>query len=284
MSKLRQQFIRDLQIENYSENTIRNYVTAVEKFAFYHSKCPSIIGEQEIKEYLGYVVRQNKSWSYVNIIQSALKKLYANTLNQEHKMTMIKRPKLPKTLKTIVPRSDVVKLLDNCRNIKHKVIFMVMYACGLRISEVCSIKLNDVDSARKVIQVRNPKGKKEREVKMPKELLEWMRRYYLEKKPKVYLFEGQHPGHPITTGTVDKSLKSWIKKSGIKRSFSAHDLRHTHTTHSIEEGSDPLAVKNNLGHASLNTTMVYYHLTTRLRNTLISPLETLPGYGKGKKV
>lgn len=280
MSELRRRFIRDLKIKNYSDSTIKIYVNSIEKLSKYFGKCPTLLNEEDIKNYLGYVVSLNHSWSKVNIIQSAIKKLYRDTLQQEFKIASIQRPKLDSKVKSILSREEIVKLLDSCSNIKHKVIFMTMYACGLRVSEVCSLQISDIDSSRMVIQVKNPKGHKQREVKMPEELLEWLRLHIKSCPSKDYIFKGQGHISKITARTIQEIFRQKIIKTGIVKKVSTHVLRHTHTTHCIEEGSDVLAVQKNLGHKNIRTTLTYYHLTAKLQKTLISPLETLPSYGK----
>ncbi|MBK6565956.1 MAG: site-specific integrase [Saprospiraceae bacterium] len=279
MTELRKRFMRDMSISNFSNNTIRNYTEAVSKLARHYKKCPSQITEEEIRDFLKVVLDENKSWSHVNIIQSALKLLYTKTLDQSYKVDRLQRPKAEKTLKYILSQAEVVRLLDLCKNVKHKLIFMVMYATGLRVSEVAALKLTDIDSARMIIQVRNPKGHKQREVKMPSELLVWLRIYYQKYKPALYLFEGADKKSHLSHRTIQTIFKQRILAAGIKKPVSSHDLRHTHTTHCLEEGSDLQAVQRNLGHSNIKTTLTYYHLTNRLKTTLISPLETLPGYG-----
>ena len=281
MTELRRRFIRDLEIKNFAAHTIKNYVSAIEKLAKHYKKCPSELSEEALKDYLGKIVSQKKSWSHVNIIQSAMKKLYIGTLNQEYKVSKITRPKVEHKVKSIISRQEIEKLFDSCNNIKHKVIFMTMYGCGLRVSEVTNLMAKDIDSARMVIQVKNPKGHCEREVLMPPELLNWLRQLYKEQPTKEYLFRGQGSNLHITERTVQAIFQQRIKQAGILKKVSTHDLRHTHTTHSIEEGSDLIAVQKNLGHQSIKTTLGYYHLTTKLQKTLISPLSTLPKYGKG---
>ena len=280
MTELRRRFIRDLKIKNYSDATIKIYVRSIENLSKHFGKCPSLLTEEDIKNYLGHIVSLNHSWSHVNIIQNALKKLYRDTLQQEYKIANIKRPKLVSKVTSILSREEIVKLLDSCSNIKHKVIFMTMYACGLRVSEVCSLQISDIDSSRMVIQVKNPKGHKQREVKMPEELLEWLRLHIKSCPSKDYVFKGQGYINKITPRTISEVFRQKIVKTGIVKKVSTHALRHTHATHCIEEGSDVLAVQKNLGHKNIRTTLIYYHLTAKLQKTLISPLETLPSYGK----
>lgn len=279
MSKLRERYIRDLAIRNYAETTQRNYVDAVKRLALHYNKCPSEISEEEIKDFFKVLLDDNKSWSRVNIIQSAIKILYTETLDQPYKVERLKRPKTENKVKYILSQSEICRLFDGCKNLKHKLILMTMYATGLRVSEVAALKISDIDSSRMVLQVRNPKGHTEREVKMPVELLVWLRIYYKQYSPKEFIFEGADKTESISERTIQTVFKQRVKAAGIIKPVTTHDLRHTHTTHSIEEGSDIQAVQRNLGHTCITTTMQYYHLTTRLKNTLVSPLETLPGYG-----
>lgn len=279
MTELRKKYIRDLQIKNYSAHTIRNYVKAIEQIALYFNKCPSELSLEEIKDYLAYQVSLKKSWSYVNIIQSALKKLYTDTLQDPHRIELLKRPKLDKNIPFILNREEIVRFLDQCK-VKHKVIFMIMYGCGLRVSEVAQLHIRDIDSSRMVIQVRHPKGHVQREVPMPESLLFWLR-YYIQQKPsKGYLFCGRDGITPLPPRSIQRVFAYQLKNSKINKPVSTHSLRHAFATHAMEEGSDLLALQKCLGHKSITATMTYYHLTPKLNRSLVSPLLSLPKYGK----
>lgn len=279
MTTLRKKFIRDLQINNYSPHTVRNYVKAIERMSLYFNKCPSELSIEEIKDYLAYQVSLKKSWSYVNIIQSALKKLYTDTLEDPGRVELLKRPKLDKKVPYILSREEIVGFLDQCK-IKYKVIFMIMYGCGLRVSEVAQLHIRDIDGSRMRLQVRHPKGHVQREVPMPGPLLFWLR-YYIKQHPsKGYLFCGRDSITPLPPRAIQRVFSYQLKKSSINKPVTTHSLRHAFATHAMEEGSDLLALQKCLGHKSITTTMAYYHLTPKLNNSLVSPLLSLPKYGE----
>lgn len=138
MSKLRERYIRDLAIRNYAETTQRNYVDAVKRLSIHYNMCPSVITEEEIKDFFKVFWDDYKSWSRVNIIQSAINILYSETLNQPYKVERLKRPKTEHKVKYILSQSEISRLLDGCKNLKHKLILMTMYPTGLRFSEIAA--------------------------------------------------------------------------------------------------------------------------------------------------
>lgn len=164
MSQLRKRFIRDLTIRNYSPLTIRSYVSALSQLACRYKRCPSQITVEEMKDYLDEMVKAKKSWSTLNIFISSVNRFYKETLGKEGVLDRLKRAKKQRKLPSILSKQEVNKIINAHKNIKHRLILMTIYSAGLRIGELCRLKLTDIDSARMRIKIRDAKGHKDREV------------------------------------------------------------------------------------------------------------------------
>lgn len=275
MSQLRKRFIRDLSIRNYSNRTIRSYVTAVKKLSQFYGRCPSEINADEIKEYLNHLRQKGGSWSMINLTMSACNRLYKDTLNQPEKMQSIKRPKHILTLPVVLSEQEVATFLKSFRNIKHKALFMTIYSAGLRCNEASKLKVRDIDSQRLRIIIRDAKGHKDREVILSSRLLTYLRHYVKIYRPREYLFYGQDIANPISQSTIQKIFRKNLKRSGILKKASTHTLRHSFATHLMNKGIDIRIIQQLLGHKSIKTTLKYCHLAKDRFGNTQSPLDDL---------
>jgi len=171
--------------------------------------------------------------------------------------------------------SEVKALLAAHGNIKHKVMLAVCYACGLRSSEVLHLQPRDIDTHRGVIHIRKGKGMKDRIVPLSQQLLEELRAYYKAFRPKKWLFEGQHRGHPYSATSLRKVLKSACKKANIDKPVTTHWLRHSFAMYLLESGTDLRYIQVLLGHKSSRTTEVYTHVSTKNIQNIQSPYDAL---------
>jgi len=182
--------------------------------------------------------------------------------------------KLPK----FISKQEVAKILKVTKNRKHLCIIKLLYGAGLRLNELLSLKITDIDSNNMLILVRQSKGNKDRMVMLSKNLLSDLRLYFMEYKPKIFLFEGQNKLQYSSTSvqqTVKKAAKRAAKRAGIKRKVTPHILRHSFATHLIEDGTDIRYVQELLGHNSIKTTQIYTHITDVSKSTIKSPLDSL---------
>lgn len=273
MSQLRERFIRDLSIRNYSKRTIRSYVAALKGLTRFHRKCPSEITSQEIKDYLNHLTKLGRSWTTVNIVLSACNLLYRDTLGQDEKIQSLKRPKLINKIPVVLSEVEIEHLLKVIKNVKHKAIMMTIYSAGLRCGELSNLRIKDIDSTRSRIIIKNAKGHKDREVILSDKLLNYLREYVRIYRPNDFLFNGQESGKPISASTLQKVFKKALKVSGIQKEASLHTLRHSYATHLMNKGIDLRIVQKLLGHKSIKTTLIYCHLSDdRFANTK-SPLD-----------
>ena len=206
---------------------------------------------------------------------NALKFYYEQVLRREKFFWEIPRPKKRLILPKIISKERIAALINAIENKKHKTIIMLTYACGLRVSEVVSLKVNNIDSARRVIYVINAKGKKDRVVTLSPSMLIMLREYYKVYKPKEHLFEGQFENEHLSERSIQAVIQRAKLKAGIRQPGSMHMLRHSFATHLLEKGIDVTFIQKLLGHNNIKTTLGYLHVTNKDLVNIISPLEDI---------
>jgi site-specific recombinase XerD len=185
------------------------------------------------------------------------------------------RPKKPLQIPRMFSKEDIEKILKAIDNLKHKTILLLCYSSGLRVSEVVSLRVKDIDSNRMVINIRAAKGKKDRIVPLSPTTLKHLRAYFKEHKPTDFFFEGQYKGEPYSSRSIQLVLAAAKKKAGVNRGGSIHALRHSYATHLLDKGVDITYIQKILGHNDLKTTLRYLHVTNRDLSKIESPLEDL---------
>lgn len=170
---------------------------------------------------------------------------------------------------------EVKSILLSPKNLKHRTMLSLIYACGLRRSELLNLKINDVDSKRGLLRINRAKGTKDRVVPISQKTIEMLREYYLAEKPKLYLFEGQKRGEAYSPTSIQAVLKSAARKSGIKKPVTLHWLRHSYATHLLESGTDLRYIQELLGHNSSKTTEIYTHVSQKSLQNIKSPFDEL---------
>jgi len=260
----------------YSEHTQRTYLAAFEEFInYYHQYDISKIDDMKVVAFIRYLVTERKvSTAYQNQSINAIKFYYEKVLYSPRKVYYIDRPKVEKTLPTVLSTSEVASLMKQVVNIKHKTILMLTYSSGLRISELLNLKLTDIDSQRKQIKIEQGKGKKDRFTILSEKVLPLLRDYYTQYKPAYYLFESPD-GKQYSTTSIHIILSDAVKKAGIKKRVTMHTLRHSFATHLLEQGTDLRYIQSLLGHESTKTTQIYTHITTKGFDQIKSPLDSL---------
>ena len=180
---------------------------------------------------------------------------------------------------TLFPLDDddkeVKRLLDVCRNIKHRSMLSLIYACGLRRNELLNLCLQDLDSKRGILIIRPAKGKKDRIVPLPEKIVVLLREYYKKEMPQKWLFEGQKKGTQYDERSIEEVMKKAVRRSGIKKNVTLHWLRHSYATHLLEAGVDLRYIQELLGHKSSRTTEIYTHVSTKSLQSIRSPFDTL---------
>jgi len=275
MTPLRKRFIDDLRLKNFSDSTIKVYVQAVEKFAKFLGRSPDESTAEDVRAFLIHELDRGLSRSYCVIQQNALRHLYLDTLGRADELKSIPRPKRERRLPVVLSREEVRRLFAVTGNLKHKALLMVAYDAGLRLSEILNLRSEDIDSQRMVIRVRQGKGKKDRYTRLSAGLLKLLREYWREYHPESLLFPGAHPNKRYDIATPGHILKKLCRKAGITKRVSMHTLRHSFATHLLEAGTNLRVIQRLLGHANIQTTCLYTHISIEDLREAPSPMELL---------
>ncbi len=277
MGKLYDRMREDLILKAYSRHTREMYLRCAGHFVKHFMRSPDEMGEQEIREFLLHIVRVRKASPFTQgTYVSAIKFLYTVTLKRPEAVKDISHPKRPIKLPVILSPQEVLSVFEKVRSVKYRAIIATAYAAGLRISEVCALRISDIDSTRMSIHVRSGKGQKDRYVFLGESLLALLREYYKAERPKgEYLFPGQKPGSHLSRHTVSLVLRKIIGKAAFSKKITMHTFRHCFATHLMEAGTDIRVLQVLLGHSSIKTTLRYTHITDRLVGKLVSPLDMI---------
>jgi len=273
LQKLKQQLI----LKSYSPSTIRTYTNEYVQFLYtIKDKPANEFSVERIKDYLQYCHTSLKlSEATLHSRINALKFYYEQVLKKEKFFWEIPRPKKQLQLPKVISKEQIAMLINAIENTKHKTIIMLAYACGLRVSEVISLKVKHVDGQRKIILIEQAKGKKDRIVSLSPGMLIMLREYYKQYKPADYLFEGQFENEHLSSRSIQQVLQKAKEKAGIKQDGSMHMLRHSFATHLLDKGIDVVFIQKLLGHNDIKTTLKYLHVTNKDLVHILSPLEDI---------
>jgi site-specific recombinase XerD len=276
MTPLRRRMIEDMRLKNLSPRTIEAYTSRVATFARHFGRSPQDLGRDDVRAYLLYLVQKKKvSWSVYNQTLAALRFLYEVTLGRKDALERIPFPKQPKRLPVVLSLDEVARFFSAVAGIRHRAILMTAYAAGLRLSEVTGLRVEDIDSKRMVIRVRQAKGRKDRYVMLSPRLLTLLREYWKAARPTDWLFPGDVPGQPISGKAVYMVCVQAARTAGLGKHVTVHTLRHSFATHLLEAGTDLRTIQVLLGHRKLETTAVYTHVSPATVQATSSPLDRL---------
>lgn len=277
MGELYQKTEQDLVIRNLAPATRKEYLRCCRNFARYHMRSPREMGLPEIKEFLGQLVREGAGPETLKMHVAGVKFLYGVTLDRQQVADKIPWPKIPHRQPDILSLSEVERLLAaGAENLIPSTVEMTAYAGGLRISEACRLRPEDIDSSRMLIHVRQGKGKKDRFVMLSEQLLHVLRAYWKQVRPEGgWMFPGRKKGEPISRSAVGKALKAAAQKAGIRKRVTPHLLRYSFATHLLEAGADIRVIQVLLGHSSIRTTARYTKVSARHVASVKSPLDRI---------
>ena len=279
--KCPEEYIHKLEERRYSQSTIRAYVPLFEEFLNHFPEVElKELGEKEIMEFSHYLVTIRKvSSSHQNQAINAAKFFFEKVKGGERKYYHVDRPIREKALPEVCSEEEIVAIFKATENLKHKAILMTIYSAGLRLGELISLKIKDIDSKRMQIRVEQGKGNKDRYTLLAQKTLEILRLYIKQDRPHHFLFEGQgskiESPLPYSKRSVQNILRDALEKTKIKKKVTVHTLRHSFATHLLEHGTDLRYIQDLLGHESPKTTQVYTHITTRGFDQIKSPLDGL---------
>jgi integrase/recombinase XerD len=262
-AELMTRYAQMISIKRYSYSTLKTYSQAFLAFLDWCGpRMPLDLSVQDVVDYLCLcIARAHISETVQNQIINAIKFYYEKVEGRPRTLYPIPRPKRYVPLPKLLDKSEVRDMIRGTNNIKHRCMLMMLYGCGMRLNEVLSLLPSDVDSKRMVLHIRRAKGKKDREVPLPQQLLDALREYFKEHRPMTWLFEGTSPGEPYSDRSLQAVVKQAAARARIQRPVTAHMLRHSYATHLMEAGIDLRYIQSTLGHASIKTTEIYTHVS-----------------------
>lgn len=280
MTPLRQRMIEDMRIRGFAESTQKIYVDCVAKFARFYGESPANLGREEIRRFQYYLATQtDTSRSHQRQVACALRFLYHTTLRKNWPIGQIPCPRERKKLPTVLSREEVRRFFEAVESVKYRVVFMIAYSAGLRVSEITHLQVHDIDRERMVIHVRRGKGAKERFAILSPSLLGPLDAYMSAARPALWLFPGKDRRRPLTRSAVHYACARITKRAGLKKRVSPHTLRHCFATHLLESGEDLRTIQRLHGHDSLGSTSIYLHLSPDSQRRVVSPLDSLEAQG-----
>lgn len=270
------EFSSYLKSLRFSPNTIISYTEALKCFFRYVGNKPvreiEISDIQDFNE--GHILKNKLSTSYQNQVINAVKKFYERHTQLKFLIQDLERPKSASRLPVVLSLVEVEKLLNSIQNLKHRTMLTLIYSCGLRVGELISLRIRDIDSDRMVIHIHHSKGAKDRVVPLAPSALDLLRHYYKAYKPKEFLFNGESSlSYSVTS--LRAIFRAAIKRTNITKNCTLHTLRHSYATHLLESGVNLRYIQELLGHRSSKTTEIYTHVSSDDCRKVISPLEKI---------
>ena len=262
MKDVKQRMIEDMKLRGLAPRTQDRYLHAIKALTEHYDRPANKLSEEQVRKYLLYLIEsKGYAQSTFNIDLSAIKFLCRRTLGREWSLLHLKATKTHKKLPVVLSREEVWGLLDLVRSSIPRTCLMLMYTCGLRVSEAVNLRIEDIDSQRMVIWARNTKGYRDRSIPLPTETLTQLRLYWRLRRPAKWLFPSKYTTRAVTTNCVQRCLKATVRRSNINKNVGCHTLRHSYATHLLEAGVHLRVIQALLGHKRITSTFVYMHLT-----------------------
>lgn len=277
MTELRRRMIQDLQLHGYAERTQQSYLSAVNLLARFFNRSPDLLGDEEIRSYFLHLINvRQASRSTVRQYLSGIKFFYETTLGRPLPVLDLIKPRKRFKLPLVLSVAEVRSILALVRNPKVQMALVLIYACGLRLSEGCRVRTEDIDGDRLQLWVRDSKGGKDRAVPLPAATLCRLRAYWkAQRLSGPWLFPAPRGNTPVGPSLLQKTFKAALRQSPVDKNVSIRTLRHCYATHLLEQGVDLRVIQALLGHASPTTTTIYTHLTQKVLDNLTGSLNYL---------
>ena len=277
LNKQISEFRKWLEHKRYSESTIKTYTESVKTFLIFMLPKPvhEIVAGDMVKFVNEYIIESDYSYSYQNQVVNAAKLFFREVIKSKLDVEKFERPRRQHPLPNVLSKEEIKAILNAPVNVKHRTMLSLIYACGLRRSELLNLKPVHIDSKRGLLIIKDSKGKKDRIVPISDKIIEILREYYKMYKPQIWLFEGQKAGEQYSETSLQEVLKIAIKKAKINKPVSLHWLRHSYATHLLESGTDLRYIQELIGHKSSKTTEIYTHVSTNSIQKIKSPFDDL---------
>jgi integrase/recombinase XerD len=279
MTELRQRMDNAMLLRGMAERTRESYLAAVTRLARHYHRPPDQLSPEEVQAYLVHMLREEHlAWSTCSIAVHAFRFLYPTTLGRPATVFMIPGPKSRQTLPEILSPAEVRRVIEATVTRKQRALLATTYGAGLRVSEVVRLQLRHIDTDRMCLRIEQGKGGKDRDTLLSPRLLEELRAYWKQYRPREWLFPGREGKRPLDVSTAQKFYYAAKGRAGITKRGGIHALRHAFATHLLEAGTDLPTIQRLLGHGDIGTTMRYLHLARRTILKTTSPLDWLdPG-------
>jgi len=277
MGILKTKMEADLKLRNLRPKTQAIYLNCIRDFAKFHHQSPERLGTEHVRAFLLHLREERKlSPSTQKVHVAALKFLYRVTLDRPEVVKPFFMPKVQSKVPEILSGSEVHDLFHAVEIIQYRAVLMVLYGAGLRIREACRLRIEDIDSQRMLIRIRDGKGGYDRYAMLGPRLLRVLRAYFRHVRPQgPWLFPGANAESPLSPESVRRVLHKATRKCGIKKKVTPHSLRHAFATHLLESGEDIRVIQVLLGHRSISSTTPYAQVSTRHIARTKSPLDRL---------
>ncbi len=286
---LRQRLIEDMAARKLGHHSQRSHLSSCERFAAFLERSPETATADDIRRFQLFLIDSGASICNRNRIMTGVRFLFRVTLRRHDLAAEIYHLKAPQKVPVVMSQDEIKRLLAMAASIKLRAMLSLAYGCGLRAGEVVRLKVGDLDSAQNIIRIVQSKGRKDRNVMLPADILGLLRQWWKERPrhqdrdvapPERWLFPGRNAGRPLTTRQFARLFQETVKKAGITKPVSLHSLRHSFATHLLERGVDIRVIQALLGHDKLETTARYTRVATGMISAVDSPLDDL---GKGRR-
>jgi integrase/recombinase XerD len=278
---LRERLVADMAVRGFTEKTCKDYLRIVAGFAAFLERSPSTATAEDIRRFQIQQSEQGMNAPAINSTVAALRFFFNHTLDRPDLARKLIRLRYPRKLPVVLSPDEAARLIAATTYLKHRAALSVAYGAGLRVAEVASLKVGDIDSQRMLIVVERGKGGRGRHAMLPPSLLALLRAWWQEgrregvMRPGGWLFPGQDPAKPITTRQLSRVVEAAAVAADLTKHVSPHTLRHSFATHLLEDGVDIRVIQALLGHAKLDNTALYTRVATKTVRTVTSPLDKI---------
>jgi len=261
--------VDDLRLSGKANRTVYGYVRAVVKLADFCQCPPDQIQPEQVRQFLlHHIVQKQSAAGTQSVLLSGIKFFYRTTCPRDWKVFDLTKLKRSQTLPEVITQPQVHQIIEACKTQRLKTFLWTTYTLGLRISETINLQTGDIDGQRMMVHIHRSKRSKDRYIPLPVSTLQWLRAFWRTHQNPKFLFPADargrtdaHATTPMSISTVQGALKRITTKLGFNKKVSCHTLRHSYATHLLEAGISLKAIQKYLGHSTLQTTMVYLHLT-----------------------
>jgi site-specific recombinase XerD len=289
ISPLRRRMIEDMTARKLGSHTQRSHIASCKRFAQFLTRSPDTATADDVRSFQLHLIESGASICNRNRIMTGVRFLFRVTLRRHDLAAEVYHIKEPQKLPLVMSPDEAKRLLAMAGNLKVNVMLALGYGCGLRASEIVRLRAGDIDSAQNIIRVVQAKGRKDRHVMLPPEVLSLLRQWWKVRPTRYdagvpleerWLFPGRRPGKPMTTRQLSRLFHETAEAAGIRKPVSLHSLRHSFATHLLERGTDIRIIQALLGHDKLDTTARYTRVATGRIAAIESPLDRLSGAHK----